>query len=53
VHPSSIGPGLRARLADLSAGLRLDIIDARAAMQEAFGTVRLLPEPHLGGSHYV
>ncbi|TMH32378.1 MAG: recombinase family protein [Betaproteobacteria bacterium] len=44
LHPSSIGPGLRTRLADLSAALRLDIVDARAAMQEAFGTVRLLPE---------
>lgn len=44
LHPSSVGTSLRARLADISSALRQrNIIDARAALHEAFGTVRLLP----------
>lgn len=44
VHPRWVGPSLRARLADISAALRQrNIMDARAARHEAFGTVRLLP----------
>jgi DNA invertase Pin-like site-specific DNA recombinase len=51
LHPSSIGPGLRARLADLSAALRLDIVEARTAVREAFGAVRLLPEDLVPREH--
>jgi hypothetical protein len=51
LHPSCVGPGLRARLADLSAALRLDIVEARAAVREAFGLVRLLPENLIPREH--
>lgn len=53
LHPAAIGSSLRARLADLSTALQRNVLDARAAMQEAFGSVRLLPERLVPREHVV
>jgi site-specific DNA recombinase len=53
LHPAAIGPGVRAMISDLSASLRRNAVDARAALHAAFGTVRLLPEDLVPQRHTV